>query len=76
MCLPFLRTLCIQVKPQQASPTELLLAWLRESQWRYCQCMSNEVDRERYRECANNTLRKFFSEFSLVSVQHFIVSIY
>ena len=63
------RTLCIQVTPQEVSPTVLLLAWLRESQWRYCQCMSSEVDRERYTECVNNTLRKFFSEFSLVSAR-------
>lgn len=49
------------------SLSELLHCWLCESYWHYAAQLTTTVDRERYQECVDNALKKYFSESSLVS---------
>ena len=59
------RQLCLSLSADN-SQHDLLVEWLRLSQWMYAGAMSSVVDRERYRECVVSTLRKYFSDSKLV----------
>uniref|UniRef100_A0A1X7UKN4 Uncharacterized protein n=1 Tax=Amphimedon queenslandica TaxID=400682 RepID=A0A1X7UKN4_AMPQE len=48
------------------SPIDLLQCWLSEKYWHYAAQLTTTVDRERYQECVDNALKKYFSESPLL----------